>query len=110
MTPAQPEIPLACDLNAIPTSERAAHEITTQQLFAAVIEIEELADGYSFHLPAQPTVIHQVAAFIANERLCCPFFRFALMIEPGADTLRFNLSGQEDVKALIAAEIIGKSG
>ncbi len=98
------QIPLACDLNAIPAGERAAHTANTQALFAAVTETQELADGYAFRLPAGTAVLQQAAAFIANERLCCRFFRFELEVEPGGGPVWLRLRGQEGVKAFIAAE------
>jgi hypothetical protein len=99
-------IPLACNLNAIPASERAGHEVLAGQLFASVLERYELPDGYAFRLPSESEVLKQAAAFIANERLCCPFFRFELVIEPGGEPFWLRLTGGEGVKQFIAAEFI----
>jgi hypothetical protein len=98
-------IPLACNLNAIPASERAAHEALIGQIFAAVLEKHELPEGYAFRLPAESDIIRQVAAFVANERLCCPFFRFEMVLEPDAEVFWLRLTGPQDgIKAFIEME------
>lgn len=101
-------MPLACNLNAIPASERAGHGALAGRLFSAVLETQELAEGYAFRLPAESTVLKQAAEFIANERLCCPFFRFELVVEPGGGPFWLRLTGAEGVKAFVAAEFIHK--
>jgi hypothetical protein len=99
-------IPLACDLNAISADERTGHEVTSGQILAAVTEVHELPDGYAFRLPADSALLKQIAAFIANERLCCPFFRFELVVEPGGEPFWLKLTGQEGVKEFVAAEMV----
>src|SRR4051794_37061097 len=72
--------PLACDLTAISAAERAAHHALAEHvLVEAVQEVQELADGYAFRFAAAdyPTVTE----FVANERLCCPFFTFTLQVQ-----------------------------
>jgi hypothetical protein len=101
-TPAQ-QTPLACDLTAIPAEERAAHELLAMQLFFdAVPERHELPDGYAFRFRADQYPL--LVEFIANERLCCPFFRFTLEVAPGQGPLWLRLTGDEGVKEFIHAE------
>lgn len=99
-------IPIACDLNAIAADKRADHEATAGQVLAAVTEVHELPDGYAFCLPADSALLMQIAAFIANERLCCPFFRFEVVVEPGGEIFWLRLTGQEGVKEFVAAEMV----
>jgi hypothetical protein len=102
-TPAHRNIPLACDLGAIPAGERTAHELLAKQLFFdAAPEREDLADGYAFKFRADQYSL--VAGFIANERLCCPFFRFTLEVEPAQGPLWLRLTGGDGVKDFIRAE------
>jgi len=49
----------------------------------------------------------QAAEFIAKERLCCPFFGFAIEIEPEQGALWLSLTGRQRVKPFIRAEIGG---
>jgi hypothetical protein len=48
-------------------------------------------------------MLHNVIAFVANERLCCPFFTFTLVI---GEQFWLELSGTPEVKAYIKAEFI----
>ncbi|MAS36773.1 MAG: hypothetical protein CL610_22400 [Anaerolineaceae bacterium] len=91
---------LVCDLTAIPTEARAAHAAASDALFGAVLEKQELEHGYAFRLPADSTVLAQAATFIANERLCCPFFRFQLDVQPGG-MCWLTLTGPDGVKDLL---------
>jgi hypothetical protein len=94
---------IACDLTAIDAAERDQHTLTAQQLFATVTEVQELADGYAFRLPAENLTLHSAVDFIANERLCCPFFDFTLKV--GAQNgLWLSLTGSNEVKQFVRAE------
>ena len=97
------EIALACDLAAIPAEEREAHELLAKQLFfASVPDRQELPDGYAFRFRADQYPL--LAAFIANERLCCPFFQFTLEVTPAQGPLWLRLTGGDGVKEFIRAE------
>lgn len=102
------ESPLACDLTAIPADERERHQSVAERLFAAVQAASELPDGYELQLAADmyPTV----AEFVSRERLCCPFFRFVLELEPDGGPLSLRLTGREDVKQLLQTEFSGLLG
>ncbi len=97
----------ACDMMAIAPSERAGHHAVIRDVFGVVKTIEETPDGYTFCLPDDAAVIRKAAKFISKERLCCPFFGFALTLEPEGGPLRLGLTGPEGVKPFIVAEIGG---
>jgi hypothetical protein len=99
------ESPFACDMSAFDPSERKRHLAALQEVFGAVAEIRELADGYAFRLPSETAWVLKAADFIANERRCCPFFGFALQLEPERGALWLSLTGREGVKPFILAEI-----
>jgi hypothetical protein len=50
------------------------------QLRADVEEVRELADGYAFRHSPDRAVLLAIAEFVANERLCCPFFEFGITV------------------------------
>lgn len=110
------DIPLTCYPEAIAPEDRAAHQETTQTLFAAILEIKELADGFAIRLPVDAATLQLAAQYIVNERLCCPFLQFDLTITPGGHAVWLRLSGGEGVKAMLAEQISqpgtqeGKSG
>lgn len=100
---AEKESPFACVMDAIEPSMREPHLAKARKLFAAVTDVKELVDGYSFRLPAEK--LREVAEFVALERLCCPFFGFVIEVEKEGGDLLLELTGREGVKAFIQAEI-----
>lgn len=95
------ELPIACDLTAIPAAQREHHNIIAEQIFASVLETRELPGGYGFRLPEEPDTLLKAAEFVNLERLCCPFFNFALEVEPNGGPLWLKLTGGEGVKPFI---------
>ncbi len=96
---------IACNPSAIAVDDRLAHINLSKEVFsqANVLEVKELADGYSFRLPLETPMIHKLASFIANERLCCGFFTFTLTV---SDQLWLSLTGSSDVKHIIKTDIL----
>jgi hypothetical protein len=94
---------IACDLTAIDAAERDQHILSAQKLFASVTEVQELADGYTFRLPAETRTLRSAADFIVNERLCCPFFDFTLQVQ-AQGSLWLSLTGSAEVKQFVRAE------
>lgn len=105
MTEQQPSF--ACDMSAIAAGQRSTHAAATSKLFRAVESISELPDGYRFRLPHDPDLLLTAAEFIALERLCCPFFGFALEVERDGGAAWLSLTGRGGVKPFILAEIGG---
>lgn len=99
------ESPLICNLGALDRVQRERHEVNTSQLFGSVEATEELVDGYAFRWPAESATILQVAEFITLERLCCPFFNFALRLESEGGPLWLKMTGREGVKQYLLAEV-----
>lgn len=93
--------PLACDLTAIPADVREEHVITAPQLFALAQEVQELPDGFAIRFVNEPGRFMAIARFIENERLCCPFFKFGLEVEPNSGPLWLRLTGGEGVKEIL---------
>ena len=95
--------PLACVPGAIEPAERPAHFERVGRLFGTLVESREmLPDGYAFRFPA--TAFDEVARFVANERKCCPFLRFAIEVPPGGSALWLRLTGPEGTPAFLDAE------
>lgn len=105
VTDLRPEPPLACDLTAIAPDDLTPHIATGTHLLATAFEVHELPNGYAFRLLDVPHSLHQAADFIRNERLCCPFFTFTLMVEPQGGPIWLQLTGPEGVKPLLQAEM-----
>lgn len=96
----------ACNLGAIPHEQRAGHQALGSALFGhAAQQTAELADGYAFRFP--PERYADITAFIANERLCCPFFTFTLEIAADQGPLWLRITGREGAKEILRAELPG---
>jgi hypothetical protein len=96
---------IACNPSAIATSERNAHVMLSKEIFssATIQDVKELADGYAFRLPLQTPMILKVAQYITNERLCCSFFTFTLIVD---NELWLHLTGTPEVKQVIKTDIL----
>lgn len=101
MTSQQATPILACDLQAIPQDARPLHQASIQRVFAAVQETQKLPAGYALRLPNDPDILQSAMSFISYERLCCPFFRFELAIEPDLGPIWLRLTGNTDVKPFL---------
>lgn len=102
---AKPEPVIACNPGAIDAGERDGHVAVAKSIFSAstILEIKELANGYSFRLPAETPMLYKTVEWIANERLCCSFFTFTLVV---GDEFWLELSGSPEVKQLIQSDIL----
>jgi len=74
------ETPIACSLTSAELRDREA--ILLAQFRDAVIETEELREGYAFRLPGDSKRIPFIAELIAAERKCCPFLTFEVTALP----------------------------
>lgn len=95
---------LVCKPDAIEEHQREPHlALAAQLVFHTAQERVELADGYAFRFVADD--YPALAAYVANERLCCPFFRFELVVEPGQGAVWLRLCGAPEVKAYLAERL-----
>jgi hypothetical protein len=99
------ESPLACNMLALDAEGRKRHKTVSEQMRAAVKEVQPLPDGYAFRFEAEQATILLASEFIARERLCCPFLRFELIAEQESGPLWLRLRGREGVKKFIEAEL-----
>lgn len=98
--------PLACDLTAIGEENREQHRATSNDVFESVLAARELSSGYAFRLPTDTETIQKAGAFIARERLCCPFFRFRLVVRSEKSPVWLEISGRDGVKAFIEDTVL----
>lgn len=95
---------LVCKPNAIADQYREPHlALAAQLVFHTAQERVELADGYAFRFAADD--YPALAAYVTNERLCCPFFRFELVVEPHQGPVWLRLCGTPEVKAYLAERL-----
>ena len=98
------ESPLMCNLSALnPQQRKRIRELMTD-LRAVQQGIKELSDGYAIGLANDSSTIEKAAEYIVLERLCCPFFDFALRVESESGPVWLELSGREGVKEFAKIE------
>jgi hypothetical protein len=100
-TTAPSEVVIACVPHAVPAEQRERWMIVGTRLYAAVQEVQEMQDGYAFRLPADTEMLLLAAEDLAMERLCCPFLRFTLAIEPNGGPFWLRFTGGEGVKEFL---------
>src|SRR5207248_4484716 len=89
--PPPPPLPIACDLDAL-SSEQRARERVLEELRAAFQDVRETPTGFTAVLPADPALLSRLGELVGLERLCCPFLTFDLSIPErrGPATLRVH--------------------
>lgn len=97
-------LPIACDLTAIPSDQRQAHQQLSEQLFASIEAREEQDDGYLLRFDAAQ--FDQIMRFVANERRCCPFIRFTIDLTPANGPIWLSLRGRAGVKDFLIEQLI----
>jgi hypothetical protein len=95
-----PKVPIACDLGAIEPAQRAAHLARVTRLFGELpLEVEERPDGLAFRFA--PEHYNVVADVVAQERHCCPFFRFVLDVAPAHGPVWLRVTGPPEAKTIL---------
>ena len=91
--------PIACSLT---TAELRDREATLLAEFrSAVVETEELQDGYAFRLSGDGKWIGLIAELIVAERECCPFLGFELAALPNRGPLIVRVTGPAGTKEFL---------
>jgi hypothetical protein len=94
----------ACDMTAIPASERGLHHQLIRRLVdQAVEEIIELPNGFELRFPSSE--FSPMAEFVGRERLCCPFIAFRLEVPPERGSLSLRMTGADGARDFIRAEL-----
>jgi len=93
------DMPIACCLTSAELREREATVLA--QFRSAVIETEELPNGYAFRVPGDGKLIAITAEMIVAERECCPFLTFELVAQPNMGSVIVSVTGPADAKEFL---------
>jgi len=99
------EVPIACDLAALTAEQRERQRDLRRLLLADVEEVVELEDGYAFRHSSDRAVLLAVAEFVANERLCCPFFEFEITVGSAGEPVWLRMTGEGEAKRFLETEV-----
>lgn len=98
------ETPFACNMTALNGDRKKRVLELLNELKTKRQEIKELPDGYSFRYRMDSDTFLKAAEFITLERLCCPFFEFALIVEKENGAMWMQLRGRAGIKDFIKIE------
>jgi mercuric ion transport protein len=97
-------IELACVPDAIPATDRAGHFALARELLTSrAREQRDLANGYAFRFDADALTL--LVRFIENERKCCPFITFELVVSDLCGPLWLRMTGPEGTRDVLKSEL-----
>lgn len=94
------DLPVACGLMPAQLHERRRGLLANVR--AAMAEVRELENGYSYKFPLVGETLAELTNLIQLEHQCCPFLTFTLTIESGADSVTLALTGPPGTKQFLA--------
>jgi hypothetical protein len=98
-------VSVACNPAALTAEQQERQQALLGQLRADVKEVRGLDDGYTFGHTPDRAVLLAIAEFVANERLCCPFFEFGLTVERDGGPVWLRITGEGEAKRVLEAEM-----
>lgn len=97
-------VTLACEVGAIPSTDRPGHFALLNRLFAELtLDRERLSRGYSYRFA--PSAFDLVAKFVENERKCCPFLTFVIEVGATSEPIALQVNGPEGVHDFLDEEL-----
>ena len=91
--------PIACSLTTVELRDREATLLA--EFRSAVVETEELKNGYAFRLAGDGRWIGLIAELIVAERECCPFLVFELVALPNKGPVIVRVTGPAATKGVL---------
>lgn len=91
--------PIVCSLTTAELREREATLLA--QFRSAVVETEELQEGFAFRLTGDGKLIGLTAELIVAERECCPFLTFELVALPDKGPVIVRVTGPAGTKEFV---------
>jgi hypothetical protein len=92
---------IACSMEAFDEAQRRRYGELRSRVLAAVGDVVELPNGFSFRLPPDGGILGAVAEWIALERRCCPFFDFVLEVPRNGLPIELRVTGPGPAKEII---------
>jgi len=99
MTEPPDSTPIACSLTTIELHDRET--MLLAQFKAAVVETEELEEGYAFRLPGEGKCIGLIAELMVAERECCSFLAFELVARHSKGPVILRVTGPAGTKEFL---------
>jgi len=97
------EPPLACDFTVMDTEQRRRYRALRRRLSEDLHEARELEHGYAFRHSSEAEMLIAMAEYITLERLCCPFFDFAIEVGRDGGEVWLKMTGGQEAKRILQA-------
>jgi hypothetical protein len=94
---------LACDFTVMDTEQRERYRELRRRLSKDLHEVRELEDGYAFRHSSEADVLMAMAEYVTLERLCCPFFDFAIEVGRDGGEVWLKMTGGQEAKRILQA-------
>jgi hypothetical protein len=93
------QLPIACTLAE--SELRARQDSVLEHMRGLAKEVTELESGYAFRFVAEDGLLLELAEMIEQERKCCPFLQFKLLVEYATGPIWLDITGPEGTKAFL---------
>ena len=100
-----PELPIACTLTQEELAARRNELL--QGLLSRADSKQGIAGGFRWTFGETKELLHEVARVIDAERICCPFLRFRLTLEPDGGPLILEVSGPQGTEKFLESMLSG---
>lgn len=101
---ASPATGPVCVPGAIPAKQRAGHFALAQELLVRRTQLRSaLPNGYEFRFAAED--LTSLAAFVENERKCCPLLAFEIGVPPGSGPISLRMTGPAGTCEMLQAQL-----
>ncbi|MCA1203329.1 MULTISPECIES: hypothetical protein [Bacillaceae] len=94
---------VACNISAFNSEKRRRYEVLRKEL-TETLSVKGIINGYTFVFPNDQPLLLKIAEWITLENRCCPFIKFSLNVSGDSESIRVELTGNEDVKNLLKEE------
>jgi hypothetical protein len=96
---------IACQKISFSQEEKTQYEYLRKTIFAKLIKIEEISEGYSFVFPSDDQrLLQDITSWLPLELKCCPFLQITVMLNHD-EFLRLNLTGPPKIKDFLLHEL-----
>ena len=92
---------IACDLTVFTITERIKHVALAKSLLGQARQVIENENGFTFVFDESPGLERKIAAWVREEKRCCPFFSFELTRADTPSSLKLRISGPDGAKEIL---------
>lgn len=94
-------LPVACTLT--PDQLASRREDLLPGLVSRARDATRVAGGFRWRFEAEGGLLSELATVIDEERRCCRFLRFQLLVEPGGGPVWLEVTGPEGTEGFLSS-------